>query len=114
MQLICPEISGFLEDTAQASRRQLLLVNGKGSLCLCVRVEGGCGGQTGVVKDKKKPKRRKRMKAMVFPPSSIKQTSLKKKPQQAATKSRRSLQRLSSQLESLESLLFKIVKFYIS
>lgn len=38
MQLICPEISGFLEETALASRRQLLLVKGKGSegVCVCV------------------------------------------------------------------------------
>lgn len=62
MHLICPEISDFLEDTALASRRQLRLVKGKGSVCLSVCVEEGCGGQTGMVKAKKKPKRREKNK----------------------------------------------------
>lgn len=45
MQLISPEISGFLEDTALASRRQLLLVKGEEGLCVCVHACVGRGLQ---------------------------------------------------------------------
>lgn len=96
LQLICPEISGFLEDTALASRRQLLLLKGKEGLCVCVCGERGLrwSDRNGESEEGTK-KEKKKSKAMVFTPLSIKQT-LRKKTQQPNTKNRRSLQWLLS------------------